>query len=458
MKNLVNGKLNFLKFSMPIFIIFFIVLLAYWPGILVSDSMVQWNQVQTMQFTDWHPAYNTIYIFLLTQIWNSPAFVMIIQCLIISLVCGYFLSRLEKYYKVNKYFLYIAAVVFALIPINFNSAVILLKDTLYSTFILLLIALIIDLINDKKYFENLKFLSILFITCLAISLFRHNGIIVVSLSLVALIIFNYKQKLLYAIFSVWLIVHLVLNSSFVFNLLNIQEGSYANKYGPISHVMARILNNPDIKLSDEEIEKLSEFVDVDLLKETYNPYNMDYSINSQKIEAIKNNSDGYVKLAIQILKKYPEEFVKHYIALDSFLYSPVPFKEAYVVGMFVETDLWIFEEQYNYLNEDSKFPMLLEFLINIEKEYQDGTLGIITMRPAIYMYVSIIEIIILIKLKKNKEILLLVLPPIFNIISLAPAIPVAMTRYVYSMIMVFYFINAWFVYECYLKFKRRKSK
>ena len=64
-------KNSFILYSLPIMLIFTIVLLAYWPGILVSDSMVQWHQAQTGAISNWHPAYNTIYIMILTKIINN---------------------------------------------------------------------------------------------------------------------------------------------------------------------------------------------------------------------------------------------------------------------------------------------------------------------------------------------------------------------------------------------------
>lgn len=97
----------------------------------------------------------------------------------------------------------------------------------------------------------------------------------------------------------------------------------------------------------------------------------------------------------------------------------------------------------------SKIPELLNVLKKVELKYQDGTLGIYTMRPAIYMYLSIIFVCILCFIKKNKSLLLILLPFLFNTLSLVPAIPVAMTRYIYSTMLVFYFILIWFVYEIY---------
>ncbi len=443
-----NKILSLLLYSLPVLIIFTIVLLAYWPGILVSDSMVQWHQTQTGDFSDWHPAYNTIYIFLLTKIWNNPGFVLFVQCLIISLSVGFVLFTLEKYYKINKIYLFIMSIVFALIPLNFNFAVTLLKDTLYSTFILLLTGLIIEIINNSSFFKNWKKCLFLFITLLAIALFRHNGIIVVVLTMLILI-FKYKrEKGVYLVFISWLVTYLLL-TTVGFKVLNIEKSNYANKYGPISHVFARLLNTDGVTLTDEELDILSKFVDIDQLKETYNPYNMDYSINSQNIDAIKENQTEYLKLAIKVFSRYPKIVINHYIHLTSFLYSPIPFEGSYMVGMFVETDLWEYEDIYPELNENSKIPSLLKILKEVELKYQDGILGVITMRPAIYMYLSIIFICILCYIKKNKSLFLILLPFLFNTLSLVPAIPVAMTRYVYSTMLVFYFILVWFIYEIY---------
>lgn len=456
-----NKLLNISFYTIPVLIVFSITLLAYWPGILVSDSMYQWNQAQTGEFSDWHPAYNTIYISLLIKIWNHPGFVLFVQCLILSLCVAFIMTRLEKYYKINKIYLLIMSIIFSLIPLNFNFAVTLLKDTLYSAFILLFTGIILEIINDIDFFKNWKKCLLLFMAILLITLFRHNGIIVAILTMCVLMLKYRKQKAIYIIFVAWLVVYLLL-TTIGFKILNVKEGSAANKYGPISHIMARLLNTDGITFSEQELEELSKYVDIEQLKNTYNPYNMDFSINSQNIENIKSDSSGYVKFATKKFIHYPKEVVKHYIHLTSFLYSPVPFYGSYTCGMFIESDLWVYQDTYSNLNENSKIPGLLEILKKIEFKYQDGTLGICTMRPALYMYLSIIFIYIICRIKKSKQIFLILLPSLFNTLSLVPAIPIAMTRYVYSTMLVFYFVFVWFMYEIYKiikeKINERKNK
>lgn len=444
-------------YALPSFIIFSIVLLAYWPGILVSDSMVQWNQTQTGVFDDWHPAYNTIYIFLLTKIWNNPGFVLGVQCLIMSLTVGYMFSKIERYYKVNKWYLVIASAIFALIPLNFNFAVTLLKDTLYSSLVIFLTAMIIDVINNKKFYENKFKCIVMIIVCLAIALFRHNGIIVVGLTLLILV-FIYRKKLMpYIIFGSWMIIYLLM-TTVGFKILNVQKNSYANTYGPVSHLMARFLITERIEFSNEELKFLSKYVDIEKLKDTFNPYNMDYSINCQNIDELKVSGSEYLKFGLKKAIENPRSTIKHYVHLTSFLYSPIQFKDSGFVGMFIETDLWLYKEKYPNLEENSKIPTLLPILKKAESFYQNGKLGVVLMRPAIYMYATIIMIITLSYLKKNKKILLILAPTIINTISLIPAIPVAMTRYVYATMFGFFCIAVWFIYEIVRMLRRNFEK
>lgn len=444
-------------YALPTLIIFTIVLLAYWPGILVSDSMVQWNQTQTGIFDDWHPAYNTIYIAILTKIWNNPGFVLWVQCIIMSITVGYFFSRLDKYYNVNKYLLLVFSVVFAIIPLNFNFAVTLLKDTLYSSFVIMLTAIIIDIINDKNFFDNKFKCAFLLVVELVIALFRHNGIIVVALTGIILILVYRKKIMPYVIFGAWIVIYLLM-TSVGFKILNIQKNSYANTYGPVSHIMARMLNTPGVEFTDEEMQILEKYTDVELLKTTYNQYNMDYSINTQKIDALKESGSEYLKFGIKKAMQYPVVVIKHYIKLTSFLYSPVAFDGSYTVGMFTQTDLWVYNEKYPNLNENSKIPTLLPVLKKIENKYQDGTLGLITMRPAIYMYLSIIMVVTISAMKKKKSVMLVVLPTVLNTLSLIPAIPVAMTRYVYATMFGFVCFTVWFIYELFNLIRRKKNE
>lgn len=443
-------------FALPIIVVFSIVLIAHFPGILVSDALVQWNEVQTGVYDNWHPIFNTLYIALLAGIINNPGFVLAVQILWIAFSVSYFLTRFKKYYNVSSVLLIIISCVFALFPLNFNFAVTLLKDILYSCFILILTGMIVDIINNEDWFK--KWYNILFfvLICFAICAFRHNGIIAIVLVFITLFIVKKNSRKYVLITSlIWIVSYFLLNA-LVMKVFNVEKATYANTYGPVSHIFARMLNSGDeVKFSEEEINELSKYVDVDKLKETYSQYNMDYSINSQYIDVLKENGGDYLKFAIKEFAKYPQIVIKHYLKLSSYLYSPVPFKEHYFVGMFTETDLWIYKDVYPELDRESLLPKVYNFCKNVETELQSGVLGTIFMYPAIWMYLSIILVILVCKKYKNKKFLLLLLPMIYNTLSLVIAIPVPMVRYIYPTLMISYLLIPVMIY---LLIKKEKLK
>ena len=461
MKDKILDKIkNFIcknKYSLIILCVFMIVLLAYWPGILVSDSVFQWDQAQTGNITNWHPAYNTYYIMILSKIWNNPGLILAIQCIVLSFSIGGFFNRLEKYYGVNKKYLLICSFIIAIIPLNFNAAVILLKDTIYSALLLILVNITIDIINNKDYFENIKNGFIFGFVLLAIMLSRHNGIVTVALYSIFLMFFYKKKKILY-IASISSIIIYFLMTTVGFSILNIKEDNYANKYAPISHIYARILNEKPSLLSEKEMETLSEYVDIDKLKETYHPNNMDYSIGAQKMSAIRENGKKYLSLAIGTFFKDPLIFVEHYLCLDAYLYNPFPFYNSDYVGMFIETDLWKFKDVYPNLNENSKISFLLPILKKVSLKYQEGNIGQITMRPPLYLYLSFIITILIAKYKKYKKLFFIGIISLFNTIGLAIAMPVPMVRYVYPTILIGQLVIVFGIYELYDYIKKRKCK
>lgn len=447
---------RFLNYFLPIVVIFFIILLAYWPGILVSDSMVQWNQTQTGVYTNWHPIVATLCIKLISLIWDTPGFVLFVQSLIIAFLFAHVLMKIEKYYKVDRIFFIIISILFALYPVNFNSAITLLKDSIYSILIFTLSGVVIELINNYDWLNKWKNKIFLIILAFFISAFRHNGIIALSILFIILfIVLKSVRKNIVFVFIAWLILHFGTNMLLV-NWFNVEKATYANTYAPVSHLFARMLNTEGVEFTEDEIKEMNRFVDVEKLKNTYQQFNMDPSINCQITESLKVNGKEYIKLCIKKIIEYPTVFVKQYVKLSSFLYAPLPIDDtAYTVGLFEETDLWEYKDVYPQFEENSKLPGLLSYLKNITHCIQQSKFDFIVKRPAMWMYISIIAILLISKKYKNKKIFLIIVPVLCNTISLIPALPVHMTRYIYATILVGWLIISWGTYELYDTIKNK---
>jgi len=73
-------------------------LFAYYPGLaMVTDIRVQWEQVRTGIFDDWHPAIHTMLIWLVTRLYYSYGAFIAAQILFFSLLCGYFAATMRAW-------------------------------------------------------------------------------------------------------------------------------------------------------------------------------------------------------------------------------------------------------------------------------------------------------------------------------------------------------------------------
>ena len=60
-------------YAAPCLVVWSVSLLAFWPGIMSADSVDQWGQMLSGQYSDIHPAAHTLTIWLVTRVWLSPA-------------------------------------------------------------------------------------------------------------------------------------------------------------------------------------------------------------------------------------------------------------------------------------------------------------------------------------------------------------------------------------------------
>ncbi len=168
-------------------------------------------------------------------------------------------------------------------------------------------AFTIDIINDKNWLKKWYNVLKLIIVGLLICLYRHNGILVMLIYAIIFIIIFHKNKVVYLIGAMWLCYYLFL-TTVGFKVLNIKENNYANKYGPVTHISAKMLND-DIKFTSKELETLNKFADVNSLKESYNLYNMDYNIATHNMDYLKSHGKDYLIFALKMFRKYPQEVI-----------------------------------------------------------------------------------------------------------------------------------------------------
>lgn len=159
--------------------------LAYYPGIMTPDSLDQWRQAISHSYSDAHPFTSSLVMSFFRAIYDTPAWISLLQVIIMSgtigLTLGYCVRR-----GVSKYIVGTLLAGFALWPVFGIYTVTIWKDILFSIFIVIASILLFIIIADKQYRNQRWPLICLAVIAALIALWRHNGIIYLLLPFILL--------------------------------------------------------------------------------------------------------------------------------------------------------------------------------------------------------------------------------------------------------------------------------
>jgi len=167
-----------IKYALPLGIVWGIYLLAFFPGMMSADSMVQWEQVLSGRFVDHHPAFHTFLLWLLTRIYLSPAVIAIAQIIALALISGLWFVFFERI-GIRRWVIWFIVFIFAVIPVNGTMVNTLWKDIPYSIAILGLTLIIASIVATQgEWIVSISTRIILGVTATLVMLLRHDGVAV----------------------------------------------------------------------------------------------------------------------------------------------------------------------------------------------------------------------------------------------------------------------------------------
>ncbi len=71
-------------------------LVVFWPGFFTTDAYNQFEQITLNRLDDWHPAFHTMSMWLITRAWFSPAAVILVQIASLSALLGVGFAQIVK--------------------------------------------------------------------------------------------------------------------------------------------------------------------------------------------------------------------------------------------------------------------------------------------------------------------------------------------------------------------------
>jgi len=234
-------------FALPSFVVWIFYLLSFWPGSMSPDSLDQWKQVLDMDghLRDWHPAFHTITIWLITRVKLSPATVVVAQIITLGLTAGWALSVFQRY-GVPRTVLWFTCLLFALLPVNGFMVITLWKDIAYSIVLLVLTIFIFQIVIQSglwlKYPKNVLLLGGVLAL---VSLYRHNGTVPACIVGIFLLVCyrKYWKGMVLAI-MVAVLIHVGVRGP-LYNVLKVQRGN------PMTKVQQKLKNDFFSKFVDK---------------------------------------------------------------------------------------------------------------------------------------------------------------------------------------------------------------
>jgi hypothetical protein len=376
--------------------------LAFYPGVLSFDSVLQWDQLSRLAITDTHPAIHTIFMWLLTRLWYSPAIISLFQVTFASLVIGYGLNSIQKATRLSPWVLIGVGVLISANPLVGIMNVTLWKDVIYSWMILLLTIFLFNMIITRGEWITSVWHFIGLGICLAsIWLFRFNGFpVVLTFLLAGVIIYKkYNRQLLFG--SLVTLGLIILVQGPLYSLFKVNRMvHYSYGIALIHPVVAYISQGIGSSiLTDQEKAYLDQ---ISPLNKPW-PYSCYdgtvFYYNNTDLTPVMRDPGTMARIFIKLAMADPLVLLRHYVCLSSFAWQPNQPHNVYLETiLFDNYNLNLTPEWKVYQDVVTQKPILMQLHQQVERvvnaEWHRDT-AMILWRPAVYMYAFLIGLVLL---------------------------------------------------------------
>lgn len=445
-------RYHYIRYAIPFIVVSSIYLLAFWPGLMTLDSLDQWNQASIGKFSDWHPLFHTLNIWVLIHLWKSPAIVALAQILAMSLVLAWGVEEFRRI-GVPSWACWLTIALFCIIPVFPQMTVTLWKDIAYSISTLALSILALKVVISRGRWLHCKYSwVILGIVSALVALYRHNGSPVAFGFLLFGILYyrKYWKQWISGLSSGLIIFALVAGP--LSNLLGVDSHKESilpaiSFFGIASHVNndARILNSSENKY----------LVDI-LPADGWKSYNCTSEIGmiSTAGYSVKNYQksagklvDSFIRLSID----NPFVTLQHFVCKSAYIWQITDMPLQVYLGTRIydkDTEKWqrasiinngfdlnLFTTVYH----NTPIPAIRDFL-NSVSSYQYFKETDIPWRPAIYLYLMIFAITVYSLYTRSFSMTLIAIPSIIQSCVMVAASLTNEMRYQYPVMIVGMFV------------------
>ncbi|WP_150270371.1 DUF6020 family protein [Paenibacillus tepidiphilus] len=422
--------------------------LVFFPGNMSADSLFQWNQAQTGQFSNWQPFFHTLLIWFITRIYNYPAIITLFQIFLMSIAMGITAYKLQTL-GVRKFIIYPLMLYYALNPVNGMMSVTLWKDIPFAIFTLILVNFLINVYrtNYKWLLKNRNMFLMVFVLVF-VGLLRHNGIASVFGVLAVLLLFYrefWKRNMLIA--SI-IVVSIVLFKGPISKVMEVTPAPAHFTLALQLHQVGTMIHE-NVALSREEEEYFKEILPLESWNGSdsyYSKYTANYILFHPKLnpEPIIQDRVEFLKHWIHLVQRNPAVAIKDWMSMTSLIWQLNTPADGYLYTVHRGIDENNFGiTQQNYL------PSLRNEIIDVVQLTEKSNISWMFWRPALFLYCVIIFGCLLIR-RNDLKAVIICSPVLFEAAGLMISTPAQDSRYFYSVTLVAPII----IILAFVKFKR----
>lgn len=419
-------------YALPCVVVWAAYLLVFFPGFMSMDSLVQWKQMHTMEFSDTHPVFHTLLNWTITRLWESPAALALAHLFALSLVFGAAMAQLERLGVAAWVRVALTAFV-CLLPTNGMMVLNLWKDVPYSISLLWLTVLCLKLFqSDGAWLLERRHQAVLGISLLFVILLRHNGILPAMATLLAIGLVYREHWRRALIIGALCAMAVVTMKGPVYEALQVQPGERWQALSlPVHQVGAMVRAGVDLEPGDREL--LASVMPLQEWGQSYRPYTVDTLVHHPQFQkqVLNEKSGEFVWLWGRLLIEHPYVAFVDWACLTSLIWSvPQP------------------EDGYTYTTQRDIDPnkMGLQLAHPLAPERENAVRLMVAWteeparvwwmwRPALYLY-ALCGLAVVAAVRLGRETWLVTAPIFANAAGLLLTLPAQDVRYLYGALLI----------------------
>lgn len=310
-RDTISKNINYHKII--VFLLLIIIELLYQfifnPYLMTTDGYMQILEIEKGKFSNWHPYSHTLLMSLFKNLKYFIYFRIFVYSFIVTKILFYFNLKGMKLRYV-----YLISILCTIFPITGIYLVTIVKDVDFTICFILLTFLLYLIIKDFKYFNENKLNYIfLILSILGVGLFRHNGLIVIIITLLIFLIYSIKKKQKLFMYSLIIVtITLFIFKVPIYKKLNIKDYPTNFNIATMLHGFNYLIYDDSNKIEQSTYKYLTNKVTKEEWKNLYDKYDIDLMLHYSNSEIRYLNIDNK-KIIFGYMKQFlytPIELIK----------------------------------------------------------------------------------------------------------------------------------------------------